>query len=54
MLGRMPEMAADQLLAYLAKCVDVPARVLDTVERVTGSPARPFSQWALDHVADFR
>jgi uncharacterized protein YbjT (DUF2867 family) len=28
-------------------------QVRDTVEKVTGRPARTFRQWARDHAADF-
>lgn len=54
MIERMPVAVADQLLAYLAKCVDTPARFTDTVERVTGRPARSFAEWARDHADAFR
>jgi hypothetical protein len=30
------------------------ADVSPDVERITGSPARTFAQWATDHAADFR
>jgi uncharacterized protein YbjT (DUF2867 family) len=33
---------------------DETLRPLPTVEKVTGSPARTFGEWARDHVADFR
>jgi len=28
--------------------------ISDSVERITGHPARSFAQWAHDHEADFR
>lgn len=52
--ARMPQAAADQLLAYLEKCVDRPARIEDTVERVLGRPAFSFARWARDHADAFR
>lgn len=44
----------DGALAAWAAMVDAPEPVVDTVERLTGSPARTFRQWAEDHAADFR
>ncbi|GAA1288099.1 NAD(P)H-binding protein [Saccharothrix xinjiangensis] len=43
----------DQLLRYLSDNDGVPVPVINTVELVTGRPARTFEQWALDHAADF-
>jgi uncharacterized protein YbjT (DUF2867 family) len=54
MITRMPGSAADQLLDYLEKSVGVSAHVLDTVQRLTGRPARTFSRWADDHADAFR
>jgi len=54
MVERIPVAAADQLLNYLEQSVNRPAHVLDTVERLTGSPARTFMQWAFDHADEFR
>jgi uncharacterized protein YbjT (DUF2867 family) len=45
---------ADGALSYWASLVDTPEPVTSTVERITGSPARTFAEWARDHVADFR
>jgi uncharacterized protein YbjT (DUF2867 family)/ketosteroid isomerase-like protein len=45
---------ADAALSYWASLVDTPEPVTDTVRQLTGSPARPFAQWARDHAADFR
>ncbi|WP_327678714.1 NAD(P)H-binding protein [Kitasatospora sp. NBC_00458] len=42
------------LLDLMADTVGKPALVNDTVERLTGRPARPYAQWAADHPADFR
>jgi uncharacterized protein YbjT (DUF2867 family) len=44
----------DSALTYWASLVDRPEPVTDTVERVTGHPARTFAQWARDHADDFR
>ncbi|GLI03718.1 NAD(P)H-binding protein [Phytohabitans aurantiacus] len=41
---------ADQALAYWASLVDDPEPVTDTVQAVTGAPARGFEQWARDHI----
>ncbi|MFB6482200.1 NAD(P)H-binding protein [Streptomyces virginiae] len=49
-----PEPIADYILAFQASWVDRPAAVHDTVERLTGTPARTLTQWAADHRADFR
>jgi uncharacterized protein YbjT (DUF2867 family) len=45
---------ADAALGYWASLVAEPEPVTDTVRQLTGSPARPFAQWARDHAADFR
>ncbi|MFJ4907015.1 NAD(P)H-binding protein [Streptomyces sp. NPDC093249] len=49
-----PEPIADYILAFQASWVDRPATVYDTVQRLTGNPARTLAQWAADHRADFR
>ncbi|MFI7005435.1 NAD(P)H-binding protein [Streptomyces sp. NPDC050145] len=41
------------LLDLMAATVGKPAALNDSVERLTGHPARPYAQWAADHVADF-
>ncbi len=48
------ESFADGSLDTWAAFVTQPERVTATVEEVTGLPARSFSQWAVDHAADFR
>ncbi|WP_438486537.1 SDR family oxidoreductase [Streptomyces sp. S186] len=49
-----PVEAARQLVRLFGQSVDTPAfPVTDTVERVTGHPARPFTQWAREHAGDF-
>ncbi|SCE74750.1 SDR family oxidoreductase [Micromonospora mirobrigensis] len=45
---------ADAALAGWAAFVDRPEAVTDTVERVTGHPARPYADWVADHADDFR
>lgn len=42
------------LLDLMAGTAGKPAPVNDTVERLTGHPARPYTQWVADHLADFR
>lgn len=41
-------------LDHWASLVEHPEIALDTVERLTGRPARTFGAWALDHADDFR
>ncbi|MEU4332831.1 NAD(P)H-binding protein [Nonomuraea dietziae] len=41
------------LFDLMAACVGKPAEVNDTVERITGHPARTYAQWAADHATDF-
>ncbi|MEV8638997.1 NAD(P)H-binding protein [Streptosporangium sp. NPDC051023] len=41
------------LFSLMAATVGKPAEVNDTVERITGHPARTYAQWAADHAADF-
>jgi uncharacterized protein YbjT (DUF2867 family) len=47
-----PDFAA-ALFALMAATVGQPARVTKAVEELTGHPARDFTQWAIDHKADF-
>jgi uncharacterized protein YbjT (DUF2867 family) len=44
----------DSALATWASFEREPELVTGTVAELTGSPARTFRQWALDHAADFR
>jgi uncharacterized protein YbjT (DUF2867 family) len=46
----IPETALDTWASF----VEVPEIVTSTVEEVTGTPARPFAEWARDHADDFR
>ncbi|MEV1173219.1 hypothetical protein [Nonomuraea sp. NPDC049784] len=44
----------DALLDGYAQMLDSPPPVLtNTVEEVTGRPARSFAEWAKDHAGDF-
>ncbi|MFI6793145.1 NAD(P)H-binding protein [Nonomuraea sp. NPDC050383] len=49
----MPPFVLDTLFEQWEQSVGHPAAVYDTVERLTGRPARTFAQWAADRVADF-
>ncbi|MEU1734018.1 NAD(P)H-binding protein [Streptosporangium sp. NPDC020145] len=51
---RMPEPVLRTLLEVTASAVGVPAPVTNTVERITGHPAREFAEWASANRADFR
>ena len=41
-------------LEYWASLAETPETPTSTVEKVTGKPARTFTEWARDHAADFR
>ncbi len=45
---------ADHALETWARFVQEPELVTSTVERITGTPARTFREWASDHADDFR
>ncbi|MFE5795193.1 NAD(P)H-binding protein [Streptomyces sp. NPDC056503] len=49
-----PADLVEAILPAQARMIDAPEPVNDEVERITGTPARSFRQWALDHAADFR
>ena len=54
-MGRfMPPQFAETMLRLWATMDGVPATISDSVERITGRPARTFAAWAQDHAADFR
>ena len=53
-LAGLPSEVVDGILASHAAMVANPERVTTTVERLTGSPARPFAEWAADHAAEFK
>jgi uncharacterized protein YbjT (DUF2867 family) len=50
---RFPPPIADMLLDAYSAAVGLPALVTSTVLDVTGTPARSFRDWALDHATDF-
>jgi uncharacterized protein YbjT (DUF2867 family) len=52
--GRWPVAAANMLLAAWGATMGHSAFITSTVADVTGSPARTFSQWAVDHADAFR
>src|SRR5262249_30242461 len=52
-LAGWPPWVADMLVSAYAAAVDRPALVTSTIEEITGTPARSFRQWAIDHAADF-
>jgi hypothetical protein len=45
---------ADHALDTWGRFVEEPELVTQTVERITGSPARTFREWASDHAGNFR
>ncbi|MFJ5834879.1 SDR family oxidoreductase [Streptomyces sp. NPDC093089] len=49
-----PAELVDAILPAQARMLDDPEPVNDEVERLTGTPARSFREWAADHAADFR
>lgn len=49
----MPAPVVEMVLRYLADAVTDQPVPVDTVERITGRPARTFARWAADHAADF-
>lgn len=51
--GSSPELA-DAALGYWARLVTHPEPVTTTVRDLTGSPARTFDEWAIEHVHQFR
>lgn len=55
MLARgWPAEVVDGMLGAWAAMAREPEPVTATVEKLTGTPARTFRQWAVDHAADFR
>ncbi|MET8164544.1 NAD(P)H-binding protein [Streptomyces sp. NPDC005329] len=51
--GHIPAVYADALLAWWASTDGRPVALTRTVEELTGHPARSFTVWATDHIADF-
>ncbi|GHD97748.1 SDR family oxidoreductase [Streptomyces alanosinicus] len=49
----VPPQMLERLLRTFEESVGVPPEITDTVEKLTGTPARPFARWARDHTADF-
>ncbi|QDQ14544.1 SDR family oxidoreductase [Streptomyces spectabilis] len=49
-----PAELVEAVLPAQAEMLENPEPVNDEVERITGTPARSFHQWAADHAADFR
>jgi hypothetical protein len=50
--GASPELA-DAALTYWSKLIAEPEPVTRTVQEITGSEARTFREWAMDHADDF-
>ncbi|MEV5874930.1 NAD(P)H-binding protein [Streptomyces sp. NPDC052101] len=48
-----PPQIVERLLRTYEESVGVPPEITDTVEKLTGTPARPFTQWAREHADDF-
>lgn len=49
-----PAELVEAVMPAQAGMLDSPEPVNDEVERITGTPARSFRAWAVDHAADFR
>ncbi|MEU3601575.1 NAD(P)H-binding protein [Streptomyces sp. NPDC006798] len=49
-----PAELVDAVLPAQAQLLDEPEPVNGEVERITGTPARSFREWAVDHAEDFR
>ncbi|MFJ3438982.1 NAD(P)H-binding protein [Streptomyces cyaneofuscatus] len=49
-----PAELVEAVLPAQAEMLDNAEPVNDEVERITGTPARSFQEWAVDHAADFR
>lgn len=54
MVQHVPIPIVDALFTIWAESVGKPAFISNTIEQVTGKPARTFRQWAIDHCADFQ
>jgi uncharacterized protein YbjT (DUF2867 family) len=50
----MPAFIVKMLLDAWSAGVGLPAFITSTVAEITGTPARPFLDWATDHAADFQ
>ncbi|MFD4183805.1 NAD(P)H-binding protein [Rhodococcus sp. NPDC058514] len=49
-----PVELVEAVMPAQAQMLDNPEPVNDEVKRITGTPARSFGEWAVDHAADFR
>jgi uncharacterized protein YbjT (DUF2867 family) len=49
----VPPQMLERLLRTFQETVGVPPEITGTVEKLTGTPARTFAQWARDHAEDF-
>ena len=54
LFAEMPPTFVDSILDAHAKMVTEPEPVTSTVQDVTGTAARTFQEWAIDHASDFR
>ncbi|UNO40502.1 NAD(P)H-binding protein [Streptomyces sp. MST-110588] len=52
--AHFPKDVALRLLDMFASTIGTEPLITDTVQHVTGHPARTFTQWATDHAPDFR
>lgn len=53
MSAYLPDEIITMVLGHWRDTLTEPDEILPTVQQVTGSPARPLTQWARDHRADF-
>jgi len=53
-LATWPGAVADMLLSAYAAAVGRPSHVTTTVADVTGTPARTFREWAVEHAAELQ
>ncbi|MGF1430226.1 NAD(P)H-binding protein [Kitasatospora sp. LaBMicrA B282] len=49
----VPVWVMDAVVGYWVHSDGVPTHLSDTVERITGRPARSYADWVADHLADF-
>ncbi|MGA5701792.1 NAD(P)H-binding protein [Peterkaempfera bronchialis] len=49
----VPVWVMDAVVGYWAHSDGIPTHLSDTVERITGRPARTFAEWVADHAAAF-
>jgi uncharacterized protein YbjT (DUF2867 family) len=53
-LAHMPALVIDMLLGAWAAAIGPPALLTTTVADITGTPARTFRDWAMEHAAEFQ